>query len=397
MKPSAVIPDKTGAAPLQSAAGTPSSCSTRSQPEKERDDHDYRRVLDEGITATLKQAAKIVTADPSLLFFATRTLLLQKKAAAHRRRFDRQGICVPAVMIVSITRRCNLSCKGCYMRGRHQEPAPEMSPDQLASVIGQAGDLGVSFVVFAGGEPLVRKAEILALAQKFPHIIFAVFSNGLLIDEKTTAAFGQRKNIIPVLSFEGFEHETDARRGEGVYRQLMRASAMLKEHHIFFGCSVTVTRSNHALVTDEKFAKMMIDTGCRIFTFVEYVPIQPGTESLVLTDDQREKLVMCLNAFNTRLPAVFIGFPGDEKKFGGCLSAGRGFVHVSASGSLEPCPAAPFSDADLTKTSLKDALQSDFLRRIRENHEMLTETGGGCALWTNREWTSSLLRAHDLT
>ena len=397
MKPSVVIPDKTGTAPSDQLRGSPLSRPGKNQLKKERDYPDYRRILDEGITATLKQAAKIVMTDPSLLFFATRTVLLQNKAAARRRIFGRQGICVPAVLIVSITKRSNLSCKGCYMRGRHQEPAPEMSPDQLASVIGQAGDLGVSFVVFAGGEPLVRKDEILALAQKFPKIIFAVFSNGLLIDEKTTAAIAERKNIIPVLSFEGFENETDTRRGEGVYRQLMRASAMLKEHQIFFGCSVTVTRSNHALVTDEKFAKMMIDTGCRIFTFVEYVPIQPGTEGLVLTDDQREKLVMCLNAFNTRLPAVFIGFPGDEKKFGGCLSAGRGFVHVSAAGNLEPCPAAPFSDADLTKISLKEALQSDFLRRIRENHAMLTETDGGCALWTNREWTSSLLRVHDLT
>jgi MoaA/NifB/PqqE/SkfB family radical SAM enzyme len=171
----------------------------------------------------------------------------------------------------------------------------------------------------------------------------------------------------------------------------MRASAMLRENHIFFGCSVTVTRLNHAVVTDETFARKMIDTGCRIFTFVEYVPIQPGTEDLVLTNAQREKLAGCLHAFNTRLPAVFIGFPGDEKRFGGCLSAGRGFIHVSAAGNLEPCPAAPFSDADLTKISLKKALQSDFLRRIRENHEMLTETDGGCALWTNREWTSSLL------
>ncbi|WAC05358.1 MAG: radical SAM protein [Methanoregula sp.] len=396
MKTSAGIPDKTVAAPLRSAAGSPSSRSMKSQPEKKRDSHDYRRVLDDGITATLRQAAKIVMADPSLLFFAARTIISQKEAAARRCRFDRQGICVPAAMIVSITRRCNLSCKGCYMRGRHQEPAPEMSPDQLASVIGQAGDLGVSFVVFAGGEPLVRKDEILALAQKFPKIIFAVFSNGLLIDEKTTAALAERKNIIPVLSFEGFEKETDNRRGEGVYRKLMRASAMLEEHHIFFGCSVTVTRSNHALVTDEKFVRMMIDSGCRIFTFVEYVPIQPGTEGLVLTGAQRENLAKCLNAFNTRLPAVFIGFPGDEEKFGGCLSAGRGFVHVSAAGSLEPCPAAPFSDADLTKVSLKEALQSDFLRRIRENHAMLTETDGGCALWTNRKWTSSLLRVHDL-
>jgi MoaA/NifB/PqqE/SkfB family radical SAM enzyme len=82
--------------------------------------------------------------------------------------------------------------------------------------------------------------------------------------------------------------------------------------------------------------------------------------------------------------------PGDEKDFGGCLSAGRGFVHVSAEGNLEPCPFAPYSDINLKNTSLKDGLQSKFLQTIRDSEDQLGESGGSCALWAKREWKISL-------
>jgi MoaA/NifB/PqqE/SkfB family radical SAM enzyme len=357
----------------------------------EEDDQYYRRVLDESIDHTVRQAMRIIVANPSLALYAANTLLAQKKAARLRRRYGWEGIRVPAVLIVSITNRCNLSCKGCYMREQHRQSAPEMTPDQLRSVVFQAVSLGVSFIVLAGGEPLVRKDEIHRIAREFPGIIFAIFTNGLLIDDPTATAFARQKNIVPVLSFEGFERETDARRGEGVFRQLMQTCTVLTRQKIFFGCSLTVTRANHALLTDETFIGRMIEAGSKIFTFVEYVPIQPDTVDLFLTGTQRRSLIGYIDAFNRKFPAIFIGFPGDEEIFGGCLSAGRGFIHVSASGDLEPCPAAPFSDANLTKVPLKDALQSAFLEKIRSHHEKLTETEGGCALWTNRDWVSTIL------
>jgi MoaA/NifB/PqqE/SkfB family radical SAM enzyme len=357
-----------------------------------KDDRYYNRVLDESITGVLCQAMKILIARPPLLVFAFRTYLSQRSAASRRRELEGQGIQVPAVMIISVTQRCNLSCKGCYMRAQRRDKGPEMTPDQLRSVVSQARDLGVSFIVFAGGEPLVRRDEILDLAQEFPGITLGVITNGLLIDAGLAESFASRRNIVPIISFEGFQGETDARRGEGVYDRLMRTCSLLDRAGIFFGCSLTVTRSNHALVTGEAFIHGMIDAGCRVFTFVEYVPVQKGTEDLILTGEQKSALIGCLRTFPERFPALFIGFPGDEEVFGGCLSSGRGFIHVSATGDLEPCPAAPFSDVNLTKISLRQALGSRFLREIRRHHEELTEMKGGCALWTNRGWAASVLR-----
>jgi MoaA/NifB/PqqE/SkfB family radical SAM enzyme len=119
--------------------------------------------------------------------------------------------------------------------------------------------------------------------------------------------------------------------------------------------------------------------------------MEPGTENLVLTREQKKTLQAVLSVFNQKFPALFIGFPGDEDTYGGCLAAGRGFVHVSPSGNLEPCPAAPFSDANLATVPLREALQSRLLGRIRDEHNLLTETSGGCALRANRVWVQELV------
>ena len=154
---------------------------------------------------------------------------------------------------------------------------------------------------------------------------------------------------------------------------------------------MTTTRKNFNHVTSEAFVRQMIDTGARVFTFVEYVPMAPGTANLVLTHEQKVTLQAVLADYNRKFPALFIGFPGDEDTYGGCLAAGRGFVHVSPSGDLEPCPAAPYSDANLASIPLKEALRSKLFARLREQPEVLAESEGGCALRANRAWVEGLI------
>jgi MoaA/NifB/PqqE/SkfB family radical SAM enzyme len=266
-----------------------------------------------------------------------------------------------------------------------------MSPATLASIVDQAAELGVSIIVIAGGEPLVRQEEIFRMAETHPRILFPLFTNGLLIDDAMASQIAACRNIVPVISFEGFREDTDTRRGSGVYDQLLSVCSRLKDQDVFFGCSVTTSRKNFDNVTGEAFVRQMTGAGARVFTYVEYVPMAPGTEDLVLTHEQKKTLQAVLVDFNLQFPALFIGFPGDEDTYGGCLAACRGFVHVSPSGDLEPCPAAPYSDANLTKVSLKEALQSRLLSRLREKPEFLIETEGGCALRANLAWVQEIV------
>lgn len=357
----------------------------------ENSDRGYRETFDRTIRETLGQAVRIIAADPALAVPGTAILRHQRKAAAVRTRHEREGLLVPPVMIVSVTSRCNLVCAGCYMHGRGERPGDEMSPEVLASVVEQAAGLGVSVVVLAGGEPLVRREEIVRLAQAHPRVLFPVFTNGLLIDDRVADTIAGCRNIVPVVSFEGFREETDGRRGSGVYERLLAACARLKDRGVFFGCSMTTTRDNLDQVTGEAFVRQRLEAGARVMTYVEYVPMGPGTEDLVLTPGQKQALQAVLSEHNRTFPALFLGFPGDEETYGGCLAAGRGFVHIGPSGDLEPCPAAPYSDANLASVPLEEALASRLLCRLRERPEYLTETAGGCALRANPAWVEDLV------
>jgi len=357
----------------------------------------YRERFDTTIGETISQAVRIIASDPALVIPGTVILHHQRKAAAVRKQHEQEGLIVPPVMIISITSRCNLACAGCYMHGRSEKPAREMDDETLASVVDQAAELGVSIIVIAGGEPLVRQEEILFLAHAHPAILFAVFTNGLLIDDGTAEKIAGCRNIVPVISFEGFREDTDTRRGSGIYDRLLTVCARLRERNVFFGCSVTTTRENFSRVSGDAFIRQMLECGTRVFAFVEYVPMAPGTENLVLTHEQKKVLQAVLADYNRKFSALFIGFPGDEEYYGGCLAAGRGFVHVSPSGDLEPCPAAPYSDSNLAAVPLAEALASRLLARLREEPEILTESEGGCALRANRAWVEELTEIPDRT
>jgi MoaA/NifB/PqqE/SkfB family radical SAM enzyme len=119
--------------------------------------------------------------------------------------------------------------------------------------------------------------------------------------------------------------------------------------------------------------------------------VKEGTDDLVVSTLQRRILERHIEQLRRRYNRLFISFPGDERNYGGCLAAGRGFVHISPEGGLEPCPFAPYSDVNLGSSSLKQGLSSALLNRIRQSEEHLEESEGGCALWNKREWVQSLI------
>ena len=355
-------------------------------------DEHYAALLGDSLKIFFGDAVKTALTNPAQAYFFLRTLRWQKQAAATRRRYADDGVHVPPIMLYSVTNRCNLHCRGCYHQALRGGAGEELPGEKVKSVVAEARDLGISFMVLAGGEPLVRP-ETLEIAAANPQVLFLIFTNGLLIDDEVARKLKSCRNVIPIISVEGFETETDWRRGAGVSSRLERVMARLKENRIFWGTSTTVTRENYPTVTRDTFVSKLNHMGCKMFFFVEYSPVRAGTEGWVIGEVQRSNLAVAMEKFRSRHSALFISVPGDEGRFGGCLAAGRGFVHVSADGNVEPCPFVPFSDANVMKVSLKEALQSKFLAKVRGNSDKLEEGTGGCSLWKEREWLSSLLDA----
>ena len=81
-----------------------------------------------------------------------------------------------------------------------------------------------------GGEPLVRKNDILKLAKKHSDCVFMFFTNGTLIDQNFCDDLIEVGNLVPTISVEGFDDATDGRRGDGSWKDIMRAMDLIKFH-----------------------------------------------------------------------------------------------------------------------------------------------------------------------
>ena len=293
---------------------------------------------------------------------------------------------IPAFLIASITSSCNLHCAGCYARavgmcGEGSAGAEPLSVHEWEHIFSQAEDLGISFILLAGGEPLLRR-DLIKAAAGHTSIIFPIFTNGTLIDDGYLALFDGHRNLVPVISIEGGIEETDARRGSGTYTSILASMDRLRAAKILFGASVTITTENLAEVTSTAFLDMLRDRGCRLVFFIEYTAIDHGSKELELDSAMRQELEGKMTEIKSAYPGmVFISFPGDEKHMGGCLAGGRGFFHINPYGSAEPCPFSPYSDRNLRNVSLLDAVNSPFFARLIEAGLVGGEHDGGCALF----------------
>jgi MoaA/NifB/PqqE/SkfB family radical SAM enzyme len=287
---------------------------------------------------------------------------------------------IPSFLIASVTADCNLRCAGCYDRARARSGEEGLlSRSEWGRVFAEAGKLGVSMILLAGGEPLLRR-DVIEEAAEYPGIIFPVFTNGTMIDDELIRIFDRQRNLVPVISIEGGEEQTDKRRGSGVYAQTVAAMQKLRSEGILFGVSITVTAQNADSVTGAEFLDNLQNIGCCAAVFVEYVPVE--LRELALDEKQSERFRKRLDALrNGERDMILISFPGDEKALGGCLAAGRGFFHINASGGAEPCPFSPYSDSNLKNTTLKAALRSPLFMKLRESEFLKQPHGGGCALF----------------
>ena len=347
-------------------------------------------AFEASIFDTLKLAARILFYDPRFAIRALRLLSRQQKAAKVRKAHKAKGTHVPPFSIFSITGKCNLSCLGCYANVLHRSARPEMSNERISQLLSEARDLGVSIMLIAGGEPFLREG-LLDLTAETPEILFLLFTNATLLDDTAIAKLKEQPHVVPILSLEGDEAQTDARRGSGCHATVLEAMRRLKKQHIFFGTSTTLTRENYDLTTSRGHLRDLLKRGCRLFYYINYIPVEPGTEHLQLPIDRVAAFEQLLTTYRKTLPCLFIAFPHDEIALGGCLAAGRGFVHINAYGDVEPCPFSPYSDRNLTEVSLLEAINSPLLRSIRESDVELDETDGRCALWTRKEWVQGLL------
>ena len=346
---------------------------------------DLDRYLTESVESIVKDALSASLKNPKETAFLLAYALAGKRAAAAREKYAAAGKHIPSFLIASITNRCNLHCSGCYARANSlcddAETAALLADEDWCRIFDEAAQIGVSFCLLAGGEPMMRRG-VLESAAKHRAILFPVFTNGTLLSENMLALIDQNRNLVPIVSIEGDEGQTDARRGAGTYAKLTANMDRMREKGVLFGASVTLTTENLAIVTSDAFLNRLRTLGAKVVFFVDYVPADAGTERLAPGDAERALLSSRLDALRAAQDGmIYVSFPGDEQFSDGCLAAGRGFFHINPTGGAEPCPFSPVSDTNLKHTSLLDALDSPLFTRLRASELLRGHHNGACALF----------------
>ena len=351
---------------------------------------DLSAYIAETIRKIMAKAYMNVLGNPREARFVARMQRVMGKTERRRKELlEKEGLTVPPFLIASIATTCNLQCKGCYARKNgiagNTSAKPTLTPEQWSAIFSEAADLGVSFCLLAGGEPLTRR-DLLESAARIEDVIFPVFTNGTLIGALYTDFFKRYLNMVPVISIEGEMAATDNRRGKGVFQRALLSMEMLQKEQLFFGTSITVTTENYREVTSEEFLSHLASLGCRLVFFVEYVPFDESTEHLAFRDEHVAEMEQILEARCEQFKEMIIlSFPGDEKAVDGCLAAGRGFFHIGPDGSAEPCPFSPFSDRNVAQTGLRDAIASPLFSKIRNARALGWEHTGGCTLYEHSD------------
>ncbi|MBR3419993.1 MAG: radical SAM protein [Oscillospiraceae bacterium] len=360
-------------------------------------DFDLQGYLTRGVERIVTEAVKATLKNPKESAFMMKFAKASRNASLKRKKAEENGEHIPPFLIASITSKCNLHCAGCYSRCNHatvdSEPVKQLTSEEWLKIFNEADKMGISFILLAGGEPMLRRDVIEAAGTK-KNILFPVFTNGTYIDENYFTLFDTCRNLMPVMSIEGNREITDKRRGKGIYDLLVKNMEEFKKRGLIFGASVTVTKNNYKEVTSQSFLDSLADRGCKAVIFVEYVPVSDESSDLAPTDDEREYLAEWILHLRKDHPEmVYISFPGDEKSSGGCVAAGRGFFHINSHGGAEPCPFSPYSDINVRNTSLNEALHSPLFTALQSGDLLSGDHNGGCVLFEKKNEVEALLNS----
>ncbi|HNS34245.1 MAG TPA: radical SAM protein [bacterium] len=287
------------------------------------------------------------------------------------------GFCPPGFLTIAPGKFCNLRCIGCYANSSSAS-AEKLDWDILDRIVMEKTNLwGSYFTVITGGEPFLYESQgktIIDLAKKHQDNYFLIYTNGTLINNAMAKKLAEVGNITPAISVEGFEKETDERRGKGVHKKILQAMENLREAGVPFGISITATKNNADWILDDKTFDYYFNKQGAIYCWVfQFMPIGRSTSlKLMVTPKQRVKMFR-QHQYLVKNKKLFVAdFWNSGTVVDGCISAGRegGYLYIDWNGKISPCVFNPYSPLNINEVykqgrTLNDVINAPFFKAIR--------------------------------
>lgn len=352
-----------------------------------RGDNRWLQMMDRMLLETDPTVAK-----QTLLDLGYGTFLLGTRTIRKNREVYNCNI--PWLILFDPTMACNMHCKGCWS-GTYGRKS-NLSFEDMDRIVTEGKELGTHLFLMTGGEPLVRKNDILRLMEKHYDCQFAAFTNSTLIDQEFCDEVKRLGNLILMVSIEGTEETNDDRRGEGHYDAAMRAMDLLHENGILFGTSICYTRNNIDAVTDPSFLRMLADKGAHFGFYFHYMPIgKNAVPELMPTPEQRLEMIRrirFIRSENCDIPFFPMDFQNDGEYVGGCIAGGRNYFHINADGDAEPCVFIHYSDSNIHDKSILEILKSPLFMGYREGQPFNENHLRPCPMLENPEVLRELVK-----
>lgn len=264
---------------------------------------------------------------------------------------------VPWAILLDPTSACNLHCTGCWAAEYGNKL--NLSLEEIDSIIRQGKEMGIYVYIYTGGEPLVRKHDLIRLCERHPDCFFLCFTNATLIDAPFADEMLRVKNFVPAISLEGDEASTDSRRGQGTYQKVIRAMELLHERKLLYGISSCYTSANYRAITSEEYYDSLIEKGAYFIWYFHYMPVgNDAAPELLPTPEQREEVYRRIRRLRATKPLFAMDFQNDAEYVGGCIAGGKRYLHINANGDVDPCVFVHYSNANIRECTLLEALQS---------------------------------------
>lgn len=299
---------------------------------------------------------------------------------------------IPWAILMDPTSACNLNCIGCWAADYGNKLS--MDYETLDNIITQGKELGTYMYIYSGGEPLVRKDDIIKLCKKHNDCAFLAFTNATLIDEEFADQMLEVGNFAPAISVEGFEEATDQRRGNGTYQKVLKAMKILRDKKLPFGISCCYTSQNTDVIGSEEYIDEMIDLGAKFAWFFTYMPIGVNAvESLMVTPEQREYMYRQIRSFRKTKPIFTMDFWNDGEYVKGCIAGGRNYLHINANGDIEPCAFIHYSDSNIKDKTLLEAYKSPLFMQYKKNQPFNENHLRPCPLLDNKDRLADMVNS----
>lgn len=303
---------------------------------------------------------------------------------------EEYGCNVPWTILMDPTSACNLHCTGCWAAEYGNKL--NLSLEELDDIIRQGKDMGVYFYIYTGGEPMVRKNDLIELCRRHNDCVFMCFTNGTLIDQDFANKMKEVKNFFPVVSIEGDREATDFRRGEGTYDKVMHALDVLHENKLPIGISCCYTSKNIPSIVSDEFIDGMIDKGVKYAWYFHYMPVgNDAAPELLPTPEQREYMYHRIREIRSTKELFPMDFQNDGEYLQGCIAGGRRYFHINANGDMDPCVFIHYSDSNIRDKSILEGLCSPLFMQYRTHQPFNSNHLRPCPMLENPDFLEEMV------